>query len=139
VDGDARDDERHPRHLDPRRDLGEHGDADHCGGRGQQGDHQRVGGTRQPAHRQLVRDVGDHRGAESDADARQQRHRVGERGQGLPAADRRHYHGRDQHRGGQAVDAAERAVSGHAVREHDVRGEQQRVRERQSHTERLAL
>lgn len=49
---------------------------------------------------------------------------------GLPAADRRHHDRGDQHRGGEAIDAAELRAFGHAISEHDVDREQDRVGER---------
>ena len=67
-----------------RRDLSEHDQADHGRRRRQQRDHQRVGRARQAGHRELIGHVRDHRRGDADADAREQRDGVGERGRGLP-------------------------------------------------------
>ena len=54
-----------------------------------------------------------------------------------PAADRRRDDKRHQHRGGEAVDPAERRLPRDAVAEDDVEREERRVREREGEAERL--
>ena len=133
------DDERDPRELGARWHLPENRDADRCRGRRQQRDEQRVGRPLEPRHRKLVTDVRDDRGRDPDTDPRRERNRVDERGQRLPAADRRHDDERDQHRGRQAVDPADALALRDAVAEDDVRGEEDGVRQRERNADRLAL
>ena len=68
-------------------------------------------------------------------DAGRDRHRVAERGDRVPARERRHHHERGDHRRGEPVEP--RALR-HAVPEHDVEREEARVGEREGEAERLA-
>ena len=121
-----------------RRHLREHEQADHGRGRRQQRDHQRVGRALEPRHRDLVGDVRDHRGRDADADAGRERDRVGERGDRRPARQRRDDDQRDRASPPPAR-RCRRPSLRHAVREHDVGGEQAGVGERERDAERLAL
>jgi hypothetical protein len=58
--GDAHDHARDPDHIADRRDLGEYNHADHRRSGRQERDHQRVRGTVEPSHRELIGDIGDH-------------------------------------------------------------------------------
>ena len=137
VQRDAGDDEHEAGGLGGRRDLREHGDPDDRRGRRQQRDEQRVGRPPQARERELVADVGDDRGRDADPDAGQQRDGVGGDADRLPAADRRDDDGRDEHRGREPVDAADRLALGDAVGQHDVEREQPGVGEREREAERL--
>ena len=123
-------------HLDRRRDLRQHDDADHGRRRGEERDEQRVRRARQARHRELVADVRDHGGGEADADARRDRHGVVERGHRVPERERRHRHERGDHRRREPVQPA---ALRHAVAEHDVEREERGVGEREGEPERLAL
>ena len=63
-----------------------------------------------PRHRQLITDVRNDGGGDPDADRREQHERLPERRQRGPPADRRRDDERDEHRGRQAVDSAERGL-----------------------------
>ena len=92
-------------------------------------------GPREPRHRHLVADVRDDRRGDPDPDAGRDRHGVAERGDRVPARERRDHHERRDHRRGEPVEP--RALR-HAVPEHDVEREEARVREREDEAERLA-
>jgi len=78
--------------------LAEHDQADNRGSGGQQGEHEREGGARQPGHGELVGHVGDHRRAHAHPSTPQQPGRVAEgRGRAADSSGGDRY-GRDQHR-----------------------------------------
>jgi hypothetical protein len=135
--------QRHPHHhhrdaehLRPGRHLREHNQA-HDGRRsGEQRHHQRVRRPLESRHRELVKHIRDHRGTDSDADAGEHGNGIGERPRGAQAPDQGDRHHRNQHRTREPVHPAPRAAPRRAVREHDVAGKQDRVRECERESER---
>ncbi len=118
------------------RPLTQHEDADRRGHCGQQRDHERVGRPRQPGEGELIGDVGDDRRAHADAGAGEQQARMVDGGQRRPESERRRQDGRDEHRGGEAIDSAHARSLRQVVSDDDVGGEQRRVREREGEAER---
>ena len=111
MNAHSRRDEQGPGDFDRGRHLGENHDSDDAGGRGQQGQHQREGRARQPRHRELIADVGDHRRRDADADPGEDQLRFAEHRNHFGDADRHRDNQRDQHRRGQEVDPASRRRS----------------------------
>jgi hypothetical protein len=127
------------------RKLAQHDGADAGGEHRQQRQHERERGPGQPRHRQLVGDVGDHRGAHPHPGARQQQRGVPERGKRAAQSPRCRRDRGDQHRRAEPVDPvgpAGRAGGlgdriGDLVAEDDVQHEQRAVGEGEGETERL--
>ena len=117
-------------HVLGTRHLGQHhGTDDRRRGR-EQRQEEREAGARQPRHRELVADIGDHRRADADAEPGQQQRRVvRHRLQRLDEADRHDEQERGGHRRPEPLDAAGGTAPGDPVAEHDVAHEQRTVQE----------
>jgi len=92
VGGDARDDQRDPGQVLAAGQLVQQRDAARCGCDRQQRKHEAVGRPREPDHRELVGEVGDHRRADADAEPPEQPGRVMDGGPGRADAERGRRH-----------------------------------------------
>jgi len=139
VEDDARHHQGHAREVERRRELPQHDHADRGRRRGEQRDEERVGRPGQARHRELVEHVRHHRRGHAHADTGGERDGIGQRMRRSGQADRAHGDEGDRHRSGEAVDAAQVRPARDAMREHDVRREERRVREGEPDARRVAL
>ncbi len=96
-------------------------------------------GRGEPRHRELVEDVRHDRGGDPDHDARQQERRVEKRRDCRPATERRSDDEGNEHCRREPVEPFEPRDARHAVCEHDVRGEEDGVRECEGDADGLGL